>query len=265
MSWPVLVFDIESIPDIAGLRALRGSPADSTDAQVHEGWVQERKEKGQSDFMPLHLQRILVLSCVFRNAEGLRIHSFVDRDNASEGKIIQTFFNTLEKHTPQLVSWNGGGFDLPVLHYRGLQHGVVADRYWSMGEGGSADDREFKWNNYISRYHMRHLDLMDLLAMYQPKNNAPLDAMAKLCGFPGKLGMDGSMVYRSYLEGKLEDIRRYCETDVMNTYLLYCRFQKMRGGLLEKEYDQEIELVKETLGNLAPSETHWDEYLKAWH
>ena len=95
----------------------------------------------------------------------------------ADGKVVQTFFNTLEKHTPQLVSWNGGGFDLPVLHYRGLRHGVVADRYWCMGEGGGADDREFKWNNYISRYHMRHLDLMDLLAMYQPKNNAPLDAI----------------------------------------------------------------------------------------
>jgi hypothetical protein len=142
----------------------------------------------------------------------------------------------IEKHTPQLVSWNGGGFDLPVLHYRGLQHGVVADKYWDLGD----DDREFKWNNYISRYHMRHLDLMDLLAMYQPKNNAPLDAMAKLCGFPGKLGMDGSQVYGAYLDGKLDEIRRYCETDVMNTYLVYCRFQKMRGGLTEKEYDQEI-------------------------
>ena len=234
MSWPVLVFDIESIPDVAGLRALRGSPPDSTDEQVYAGWCQERKDKGQSDFMPLHLQRVLVISCVFRNAEGLRVHSFVDRDNASEGKVIQTFFNTLEKHVPQLVSWNGGGFDLPVLHYRGLRHGVVADKYWCMGEDGGADAREFKWNNYISRYHMRHLDLMDLLAMYQPKNNAPLDAMAKLCGFPGKLGMDGSQVYAAFLEGKLEDIRRYCETDVMNTYLLYCRFQKMRGGLTEQ-------------------------------
>ncbi|MCV4861002.1 3'-5' exonuclease, partial [Escherichia coli] len=85
--------------------------------------------------------------------------------------------------------------------------------------------REFKWNNYISRYHMRHLDLMDLLAMYQPRANAPLDAMAKLCGFPGKLGMDGSAVYGAYRAGQLEEIRRYCETDVMNTYLLYCRFQ----------------------------------------
>ncbi len=260
MAWPVLVFDIESIPDVEGLRALRGAPADLTDEQVYAAWQAERKEKGQSDFMPLHLQRVLVISCVFRNAEGLRIHSFVDRDGQSEGKVVQTFFHAVEKHTPQLVSWNGGGFDLPVLHYRGLRHGVEASKYWDLGE----DDREFKWNNYISRYHMRHLDLMDLLAMYSPKNNAPLDAMAKLCGFPGKLGMDGSQVYSQYLAGQTEDIRRYCETDVMNTYLVYCRFQKMRGGLTEAEYEQEIAMVKEMLGNLAPNETHWDEYLKAW-
>jgi predicted PolB exonuclease-like 3'-5' exonuclease len=260
MAWPVLVFDIESIPDIAGLRNLRADPAGATDEWIYNAWCEERTAEGKTDFMPLHLQRILVISCVFRSAEGLRVHSFVDRDNASEGKIVQTFFNAVEKHVPQLVSWNGGGFDLPVLHYRALRHGVVANKYWDLGE----DDREFKFNNYIGRYHMRHLDLMDLLAMYQPKNNAPLDAMAKLCGFPGKLGMDGSKVYEAFLVGKLEDIRRYCETDVMNTYLLYCRFQKMRGGFTDAEYEAEIAYVKEALGGLAPAESHWREYLDAW-
>jgi len=260
MTWPVLVFDIESIPDVAGLRLLRDAPAGASDAEVYAAWLHGRKEAGQSDFMPLHLQRVLVISCVFRNAEGLRVHSFVDRDNASEGKVVQTFFHAIEKHVPQLVSWNGGGFDLPVLHYRGLRHGVVASKYWDLGE----DDREFKWNNYIGRYHMRHLDLMDLLAMYQPRASAPLDAMAKLCGFPGKLGMDGSQVYQAFLDGKLEDIRRYCETDVMNTYLLYCRFQKMRGGFTEAEYDQEIGCVKQALADLSGNEPHWQEYLAAW-
>ncbi len=260
MSWPVLVFDIESVPDVAGLRLLRADPAGHSDSQVYEAWLAERKERGQGDFAPLHLQRVLVISVVFRNAEGLRVHSFVDRDGHSEGKVIQTFFHTIEKHQPQLVSWNGGGFDLPVLHYRGLRHGVEASKYWDMGE----DDREFKWNNYISRYHMRHLDLMDLLAMYNPRNNAPLDALAKLCGFPGKLGMDGSQVWPQYQAGGLEDIRRYCETDVMNTYLVYCRFQKMRGGLTEAEYAQEIDLVQETVAQLASSEPHWREYLDAW-
>jgi 3'-5' exonuclease len=260
-SWPVLAFDIETIPDIAGLRALRGMDASVDDAGVYAAEIAERKERGKSDFMPLHLQRVLVISCVFRNAEGLRVHSIIDRESdgaSQEGRVVQSFFNLVERHAPQLVSWNGGGFDLPVLHYRGMRHGVVASKYWDMGE----DDREFRWNNYIGRYHTRHLDLMDVLALYQPRGNAPLDAMAKLCGFPGKLGMDGSQVYPAYLEGRRDEIRRYCETDVMNTYLLYCRFQKMRGGLTESEYDGEMALVRETLG--AIDEAHWREYLAAW-
>jgi predicted PolB exonuclease-like 3'-5' exonuclease len=261
MTFPVLVFDIETIPDIAGLRALRAADASLSDAELHARECAERLEGGKSDFLPHHLQRVLVISCAFRSAEGLRVHSFVDREpegRSEEAHVIQQFFKTIEKKVPQLVSWNGGGFDLPVLHWRGLRHGVVAGKYWDLGE----DDREFKWNNYIGRYHMRHCDLMDVLAMYQPRAAAPLDAMARLCGFPGKLGMDGSAVYGAYLEGRVEEIRRYCETDVMNTYLLYCRFQKMRGGFSEAEYDQEIARVRETLG--AIDEPHWKEYLAAW-
>ena len=258
MSFPVLVFDIESIPDIAGLRQLRSDPAGTSDEQVYAAWLQERKDRGQSDFTPLHLQRVLVISCVFRNAEGLKVHSFVDRDNASEGKVIQTFFNTLEKHMPQLVSWNGGGFDLPVLHYRGLRHGVVADKYWDMGD----DDREFKWNNYISRYHMRHLDLMDVMAMFNARANAPLDEIAQLCGFPGKLGMDGSKVWSAYCKGEIEAIRNYCETDVANTYLVFLRFQLMRGLLNAESYAAEIDTVRTTLAAYALP--HWQEFLDAW-
>lgn len=264
MSWPVLVFDIESIPDVEGLRALSGAAADATacsDAEVYEKYLAERAAEGKSDFMPLHLQRILVISCVFRNAEGLRVHSFVDRESegrSQEAKVIQGFFGSIEKHVPQLVSWNGTGFDLPVLNYRALRHGLAAPKFWDLGE----DDRDFKWNNYIGRYHMRHLDLMDLLALYQPRASAPLDAMAKLCGFPGKLGMDGSAVYPAYLGGQLEEIRRYCETDVMNTYLLYCRFQKLRGGFTEAEYELEVRHVREFLSGI--DEPHWREYLDAW-
>jgi len=258
MTVSVLVFDLETIPDIAGLRVLRGADASTSDADVFAAEQAERKAAGKGDMLPLYLQRVLVISCVFRNAKGLTVQSFVDRSGSDEGAMIQTFFDKIEKHQPQLVSWNGGGFDLPVLHYRGLAHGVRADKYWDMGE----DDREYKWNNYISRYHTRHLDMMDLLALYQARANAPLDALAKLCGLPGKLGMDGSQVHAAFLDGKLEDIRRYCETDVMNTWLLYCRFQKMRGGFTDAEHDREVALARESLA--ASDEPHWAEYLAAW-
>ncbi|MDW9254985.1 putative 3'-5' exonuclease domain family protein [Burkholderia thailandensis] len=216
-----------------------------------------RREKTGSDFLPLHLQRIAAISCVFRDNNGFRVRSLGTPDDP-EAALIQSFYRVIEKYTPQLVSWNGGGFDLPVLHYRGLVHGVAAPRYWDMGE----DDRDFKWNNYLSRYHTRHLDLMDLLALYQPRASAPLDALAKLCGFPGKLGMDGSQVWAAFQQGRIEEIRNYCETDVVNTYLLYCRFQQMRGGLSPAEYTEEIALVKNTL--VQEPAPHWAEYLAAF-
>lgn len=261
MAPPVLVFDIETIPDIAGLRLLRSMDPGLDDVGVWDAEIADRAARGRGDFMPHHLQRVLVVSCVFRNAESLKVHSLVDREPAGESqeaRVIQSFFNLIERHAPQLVSWNGGGFDLPVLQQRGLRHGVCAPTYWEMGEA----DRDFRHNHYIGRYHLRHVDLMDVLALYQPKANAPLDAMARLCGFPGKLGMDGSQVWPAYREGRRDDIRRYCETDVMNTYLLWCRFQKMRGGLSDTAYDDEIRLVRETVA--AIDEPHWREYLAAW-
>jgi predicted PolB exonuclease-like 3'-5' exonuclease len=257
----VLAFDIETIPDVAGLRLQRGADPALSDAEVYAAEIADRAARNKNDFMPLYLQRVLVISCVFRAGKGLQVRSFVDleRDGKSEeAAVIQSFFDRVDDRRPQLVSWNGGGFDLPVLQQRGLRHGVVAGRYWDMGD----DDREHRYNNYISRYHLRHIDLMDLLAMYQSRANAPLDAMAKLCGFPGKLGMDGSQVYGAYLDGRRDEIRRYCETDAMNTYLLWCRFEKMRGHLDEAGYRREIGIARDAVA--AIGEPHWMEYLSAW-
>ncbi|HWT54286.1 MAG TPA: 3'-5' exonuclease [Rhodocyclaceae bacterium] len=258
---PVLVFDIESIPDIAGIRTLHALPAELSDSEVAEYIFQKRRAQNGSDFMPHHLQRIVTISCVMRSDEGFRVWS-LSEPQLNEGEIIQRFFNGIEKYTPQIVSWNGSGFDLPVLHYRGLIHNVDAPRYWDQGEGDYHDSRDFKWNNYLSRYHSRHLDLMDLLALYSGRANAPLDELAKLMGFPGKLGMDGSAVWSQWLAGDIDSIRDYCETDVVNTYLVFLRFQKMRGVMSAAEYETEIAFVRESLAALKLP--HWEEFLAAW-
>ena len=258
---PILVFDIESIPDIAGIRTLHDLPADLLDSEVAEYMFQKRRASNGSDFLPHHLQRIVTISCVMRDDEGFKVWS-LSEPKLSEGEIVQRFFNGIEKYTPQIVSWNGSGFDLPVLHYRGLIHNVDAARYWDQGEGDYRDSRDFKWNNYISRYHSRHLDLMDVLAAYSGRANAPLDDLAKLMGFPGKLGMDGSAVWSQWQAGEIDAIRDYCETDVVNTYLVFLRFQKMRGIMNVTEYEAEIELVKSSLAALKLP--HWEEFLTAW-
>jgi hypothetical protein len=252
---PVLAFDIETVPDVEGIRRLRGLDATIADRDVAEMAFQLRRQATGSDFLPLHLHRVVVVSCALRDRDAFKVWSI---GGESEGELIQRFFDGIEKYTPQIVSWNGGGFDLPVMHYRGLIHGVKARRYWDLGE----DDREFKWNNYISRYHSRHLDLMDLLALYQPRANAPLDDLAQLMGLPGKIGMGGAQVWDAYQAGKLAEIRNYCEADVVNTYLVFLRYQLMRGVLDDARHRAECELVRSTL--VKSSDTHWKEFLARW-
>ena len=254
---PTLVFDIETVPDTEGLRKILGLSSDATPDQIAEIAFQRRRQTHGSDFLQLHVQRVVAISCALRNSDSFKVWTLGSSEDA-EAELIQRFYDGIEKYTPQLVSWNGGGFDLPVLHYRGLIHGIQAPRYWDMGE----DDREFKWNNYISRYHMRHLDLMDLLALYQPRANAPLDEIAQLAGFPGKLGMDGSKVWQAFQNGEIAAIRNYCETDVANTYLVYLRFQLMRGQLTPEQYQRECGVVRTELEK--STEPHWQEFLRAW-
>lgn len=262
----VLVFDIETVPDVAGLRLLNDYPASLSDAEVARLAMDERASQTGSDFLPLYLQKIIAISCVIRRTtkEGLPQFKVGSLGNADDDEkiLVQAFYELIEKYTPQLVSWNGSGFDLPVLHYRALLNQVAAPRYWEMGESNDSDSKDFKWNNYINRYHMRHIDLMDVLAKHNARANAPLDALAKLCGFPGKLGMDGSQVWPAYQRGEIEQIRQYCETDVVNTYLLYCRFQQMRGGFSPAEYEEELTFVKKQLAHEAQQgRAPWQEYL----
>jgi predicted PolB exonuclease-like 3'-5' exonuclease len=145
-----------------------------------------------------------------------------------------------------------------VLHYRSLVHGVSAPRYWEQGD----EDRDFRYNNYIARYHMRHVDLMDVLPLYQNRGQAPLNEMARLLGFPGKLGLDGSKVWEAYQAGEIESIRNYCATDAANTYLVFQRFQLIRGQCDEEQYRKELQLVRETFAK--SGEEHWREFVGRW-
>jgi len=251
----VLAFDIETIPDVAGIRRLHDLPADLPDAEVAEVAFQIRRTKTGSDFLPPQLHKVAVISCVFRSDEGLRVFSL----EGQEADVIRRFYEGIEKFVPQLVSWNGGGFDLPVLNYRALIHGVAAPVFWETGD----ENRDFRYNNYISRYHARHLDLMDVLAMYQPRNNAALDEVALLAGFPGKIGVGGAKVWQTYLAGGIAEIRDYCEADTANTYLLFLRYQLLRGVFTKTAYEREIQLLKSYLKDL--DKPHWREFLKLWN
>lgn len=257
-----LVFDIETVPDVELGRRLYGLDG-LEDAQVAKAmYALQRQAMGArglppSEFLPLEQHRIVAISCALRGREGLRVWSLGD-PGSGEAELVQRFFEGIERYTPDLVSWNGSGFDLPVLTYRALRAGVQAPRFWETGDG----DASFRWNNYLSRYHRRHTDLMDVLSLYQGRGRASLADMACLLGLPGKLGFDGSQVWGAALAGDIAGIRRYCETDVLNTWLVYLRFELLRGHLSREQHADEVERVRALLA--ASREPHHAEFLRAW-
>jgi len=253
---PVLTFDIETIPDCDGIRKLHDLPADLPDAEVAEVAFQKRRVQTGSDFLAPFLHRVIVISCVMRDDDGIRIFS-IGEPEANEKTAIQRFFAGIDKHVPQIVSWNGRTFDLPVLVNRGLIHGVTAACFWDTG----VDNKDFKWSNYINRFHERHLDLMDVLSLYGGRGS-PLDDLARLSGFPGKLGVGGGAVWESYRAGKAEAIRNYCEADCVNTYLLFLRFQQMRCAYTPERYEAEVSVLRAALEKR--TEPHWREFLSLW-
>lgn len=277
MSEAILVFDLETLPDASGLRRLGAFPADLSDQAGVEHQAEQRRTAGQSDFLPPHLQRVLVVGCLLRTERGIGIRCLEGDEqpdpwvsqgdsDAAEAARLRRFFRILDEHEPTLVSWNGRGFDIPVLQHRALFRGVEASTYWDAGHFNSS----MKYNNYLSRYHHRHLDLMDQLAAMQGRANASLDGVAQLCGLPGKLGMDGSQVWPAFCRGETASIAAYCETDVVNTYLVYLRFQHMRGLMSQQRLDEEEALLRRTLEGLVDSPAspmagaHWKSYLDVW-
>ncbi len=258
MSETVLAFDIETIPDLelgSRLYGLGGLPdSEQFEAMLHK----RRQDASGSEFMPIHLHRVIVIGLVLKTTDGLRCFS-LGAGVPSERERIERFFSGLERWVPRLVSWNGTQFDLPVLNYRALRYGISAPRYWETGEHHS----DFRYNNYLSRFHWRHTDLMDVLGGYQGGRNAVrLAEAAQLVGLPGKMGFAGDQVLNAFLNSDLEKIDRYCETDALTTYLLFLRLEKMRGRLTASEFRAASEEVITYLEE--QTEPYWCDFLSGW-
>jgi hypothetical protein len=74
--------------------------------------------------------------------------------------------------------------------------------------------------------------------------------------------MDGSKVWDNYQAGDIEGIRNYCETDVLNTYLVYQRFELIRGHLSAAQYAQVCEQLRMELQK--EQKPHLTEFLDNW-
>lgn len=231
---PILVFDIETVADTDAARRIYPQLAELNDADALSALTAIRTQEAGHDFMRLPLQRIVCISALYIKDGQFSLFSLT-ADKFSEKDILAKFFrafNDLEK-LPQLISWNGSGFDIPVLIYRAMQYELAAP--WLFEEGERIKNMRF--DNYVNRFHTRHLDLMDRFSQYGASRREAMDVVASLYGLPGKTSVDGSMVGDLVNEADWQTLSIYCESDVMNTWLIYLRWLRLTGQLSLQDFD----------------------------
>lgn len=201
-----LVFDLETVPDA-------------------ELYAPPRLAEGQPrPFPPLHVQQVVAAGAMLLDADH-RLLRLWTVDATDEEALLRGLGDTIQRERPTLVTFNGRGFDLPVLVLRSLRHGLTLP--WYFEEARYRDRRD----------ESGHIDLCDALALHgASRRSVSLDSAARLIGLPGKLAVDGSQVEPLHRAGQIETIRRYCLADVAQTALLLLRYRLLQGGLDRPAY-----------------------------
>jgi len=262
----LFVFDIETIPDTKAVHNLTGS------LELDEVKLRQELEQyhlditdGKNSFPRQPFHKVAAISFleaeIHRSDDGeqyfLKELRSGGKEGATEKELLEGFFKYLEKSRPRLVSFNGRTFDLPVLRYRAMVHGLQAKWLYASGD---------KWNSYMSRYSLDwHCDLIDALSDFGASARIKLNEVCSVLGFPGKFGVDGAKVSDMHDEGRIKEIRDYCETDVLNTYLVYLRHMQHRGEISTASYNDSIGEVISMIDSSKDQRPHLDEFFAAWN
>lgn len=233
MTTPIMVFDIETIPDLTTGKRLYPQIANLDDDDALTALTAIRHAEAGNDFMRLPLHKVACLSFLWVDNGQFSLRS-LSLDKMTEETILTTFLRAFAKR-PTLVSWNGAGFDLPVLLYRMAHHNINASALVNAGT---------QKNDYLNRYSERHVDLMEKFSFGAWGNKQKLDTVASLCGLLGKGDLDGSQVVPMVQAGEWDRLATYCESDVLNTWFIYLRYLHLMG---KKDTDDIAKLTTDTL------------------
>lgn len=253
----ILAFDLETVPDtVAGrrLHGLEGTPDEVAAAMLE---LRRKETDGRTDFLKPAFHRIVAIGAAavaLRNdsergrAQADPVGPAIDVNlkawsGAGEAALLSLFFAWLKKR-PQLVSWNGSGFDLPVIRYRALLHGMDAATLYGPPE-------QKQWDSYGYRYGNAHVDLMDVLAGHGASTSHGLDELARLAGLPGKTVATGDQVSALAHAGEWDRIKAYVGSDAIQTLLLFLRWEVGRGRLPRGTYVDVLRAIAEKVSDAA--------------
>lgn len=218
MNPSVIVWDLETIPDLKGFAAAKGLEG-KTDDEI-------RAELG--DKFPKHIYHSIICigALVAHQENSVWMLDALGAPNVGERpekELISSFVDRIAELVPQLVTFNGASFDLPVLRYRAMVNGVAAPG--------------LSLRPYFHRYSEDAVDLCDVLSSFSHQGKATLHELCRVMGLPGKPNdIDGGEVEKYYREGRIQEIADYCEGDVVCTYRVWLRYELFRGRLSESAF-----------------------------
>ena len=239
---PLAAFDIETIPDPDVGRRILGLEGD--DASVVKQMFENRLEQtdGKTGYPQLPHHRVVTIGVAWLEPESGRFKiGTVGGDEMDERSHLEGFFALFRDAatSPRLISWNGSGFDLPVIRYRSMLHGIAAPQFYR-------EDGDRKRSNYQNRFHDLHVDLMDVLSGYGASHRVGLGTLSGLVGLPGKSFIEGE-VWEHVVSGEGEIVREYCKMDVLLTLLLYLDWEVHRGNLEAGRLREYVAGIRESL------------------
>jgi len=246
----ICIFDCETIPDVALLRSTKGF--EGSDQEVIEQAFKESIEKNGTTFLSLPFHKIVSISAVITDDYGVfkKVGDFGE-GSFEEMEILTSFINFLNTKNPRLVSFNGRSFDIPLILLRSLRYNIQATAYF---EKDNAALNKTKWENYRQRYSEEfHTDLLDSLSNFGAARGLKLDEVCKMANIPGKYEVSGDDVLGLYSAGDFDKISEYCQSDCLNTYWLFLKYELLKGTLAKSDYE---DVLKQFLTRLPQNKSY---------
>lgn len=259
----ICIFDIESVPDVEMISKNLKECEGLSEIEICQRAFEDQRERSGSDFLPIYLHQIVSISSVIADEYGhfIKVGNFgktntLVSDDNMEKSIIADFLKFINKSQPRLVSFNGRGFDVPTIMLRAMKYNLSAYAYYE--QDNSAFNKN-KWENYRQRFSERfHTDLLDSLGHFGMVRNLKLDNVCSMLNIPGKYDMSGDQVYKIFydksqeMQARIDKIDEYCQSDVLNTYWVYLKYELLKGQITLQDYlnvlDEFGEKIPENMG-----------------
>ena len=221
------IFDIETRIDKTLVKAVFHRHEDIGEEEAFQKTREQiiARSRSGSDFFPVAFH--VPVAIVIGDVDDDRVLTRVDllAPGGDEKALVCAFWDRLEQFRGTLVSFNGRGFDLPVLELAALRHGCRIPRYFKEG---------FRYR-YSDEAHYDLYDFMTNTGMYSVRGGFHL--LANLIGLPGKGDVDGADVQGLWEAGRLVEIEAYCRRDVVQSYFLFLRMELLRGRITTAHYE----------------------------